>query len=212
MKSLGVALLLVISAVAQSDYKLYHRINSGGPSAFTLRATISLSPTGGATYQPANTNDYGSLSAGAKDGALYQIALERPTDRSEDEWDLSSAKACHVLSGTSDIISLVVDPRGSPFGVDYHVLGVPRDGSCPNTALTSSTPSITNTTVLLKRPHPVPSPILRVAPPLSPEGRPIVPPPEKSLIQKYWYYGIPIVIILLMTPPEEEVAAAAAKP
>lgn len=36
---------------------------------------------------------------------------------------------------------------------------------------------------------------LRVPPPLSVEGKPITPAPEKSFIQKYWIYIVPVLVI-----------------
>lgn len=36
-------------------------------------------------------------------------------------------------------------------------------------------------------------PILRMPPPLTPQGEKIVPVPEKSFIQKYWLYGAVVI-------------------
>jgi hypothetical protein len=39
-------------------------------------------------------------------------------------------------------------------------------------------------------------PELRSPPPLTPEGKVVVPEPEKSLVQKYWVYALAFVVIL----------------
>lgn len=99
MKSFLGILFLVATTLAQSEYKLHHRIIGGsGPSPFSLRGTISLPADGEATYEPANFDLATIISSTKNDEhALYQVALERPTDVKEEDWVFSSAKA---VSGT----------------------------------------------------------------------------------------------------------------
>jgi len=210
MKSVA-TLLCFISATLAQEYTLYHRIfdpSLGSPPPFTPRGTISLpsSSSSDATLVPHQGSAPSFATLYAEPHTLYQVALERPGDESEEDWSLASAKACHLSSTTSDRISLLLGADDVPYGVDYHLFGVPRTGACP-VSIRSGSAAITNTTIALKRPIALPTVALRVPPPLTPEGQPVVPPPEKSLFQKYWIYGIPIILIFLMTAGDEEPAA-----
>ncbi|KAF9518471.1 hypothetical protein BS47DRAFT_1289622 [Hydnum rufescens UP504] len=193
MKSFVWVLSLLVTALAQPNYKIHHRvIGVPSPSPFSHRATVSLLPDGEAVYEAESLDKaLAALSpiVQANENALYQIALERPGDNAQEDWVLSSGKACHLSAGTSDIISLIIDSSGNPFGIDYHILGVPHDGSC-STSSTAVCISITNTTILLKRPSIVPTPIFLEPPPLTPDGRPIVPQPQQTFLQKVSVYNV----------------------
>jgi len=61
-----------------------------------------------------------------------------------------------------------------------------------------------NTTVETRLPRLPPLPDLRVPPPLTPEGEPVVPVPEKSLFARYWMYGAAILVALMLSGGAEE--------
>ncbi|KAG1752658.1 uncharacterized protein EDB91DRAFT_1103714 [Suillus paluster] len=117
-------------------------------------------------------------------GAMYHVTIDS-------DGPVSSTKACLLPSATSANIVIHLSVRGEPFAIDYAVSPVPRDGICPTTS-TANYPAH-NTSVVLKSPRMPPLPELRVPPPLTPEGEPVVPVPEKSFVQKYWIY---LVVVL----------------
>ena len=73
-------------------YKIHHRIP---PADFSLRATVTLRNEDGverAFYQTERNESTGGPTLGSE-ANYYQIALERPSDRSPDDWSFVSAKA-----------------------------------------------------------------------------------------------------------------------
>jgi len=106
-----------------------------------------------------------------------------------------------------------VTASGKPYALDYFVSPVPYDGSCPEqSTFTFGLPK--NTTLLIQYPTKPPQPTLKTPPPLTPEGTPVVPVPEKSFIQKYWMYMGAVLIAILMTgggEPEEGEGGAGQK-
>ncbi|KAG2154918.1 uncharacterized protein EDB93DRAFT_1335794 [Suillus bovinus] len=131
-------------------------------------------------------------------GAMYHIAIERP----ELEGSVSSIKACLLPSSTSANIVIHFSATGEPFAIDYSVSPVPQDGICPVTN-TGSYPAH-NASVVLKSPRMAPLPELRIPPPLTPEGEPVAPVPEKSFVQKYWIYMVVVLGALLISGPAED--------
>ncbi|KAF8341307.1 uncharacterized protein EI90DRAFT_3033476 [Cantharellus anzutake] len=195
---LGVALGALASESAL--YKIHHRVHS---LEFSLRATVTLRNKDGvlkAFYESVKDRGTISLVPDSEEG-YYQVALEYPLGTPSENWPLVSAKACHLSPRTSDVLTLVADGNGIVSRLNYHILNIPQDGSCPS--VRPSIPPTFNTTVHIKHPNPVPTPILRPLPAISPDGRPVQPPPEKSFLQKYWIYILPLFIILLITPEDE---------
>ncbi|KAG1892319.1 hypothetical protein F4604DRAFT_1698847 [Suillus subluteus] len=131
-------------------------------------------------------------------GAMYHVAIELP----ESEGSVSSIKACLLPSSTSANIVIHFSATGEPFAIDYSVSPVPQDGICPVTS-TESYPAH-NASVVLKSPRMAPLPELRIPPPLTPEGEPVVPVPEKSFVQKYWIYMVVVLGALLISGPGED--------
>ena len=99
---------------------------------------------------------------------------------------------------------------GEPFAIDYSVSPVPQNGVCAE-ASTGKYPAH-NASVVLMSPRMPPlytcsivfvnlpdccirvfRPELRVPPPLTPEGEPVAPVPEKSFVQKYWIYMVVVL-------------------
>ncbi|KAI9574694.1 hypothetical protein HD554DRAFT_2049235 [Boletus coccyginus] len=138
------------------------------------------------------------------EGAMYHVALERP-GVTDDVWPTSVVKACHLPGSTSAHITVHFSPSGLPFAIDYFVSPVPHDGSCPPPNTRKSYPAH-NTTVILMSPRQPPQPELRTPPPLTAEGEPIAPAPEKSFLQKYWIYMVLIFGVLLISGPVDEPA------
>ncbi|KAG2156186.1 hypothetical protein DEU56DRAFT_765943 [Suillus clintonianus] len=132
-------------------------------------------------------------------GAMYHVAIELP----ELEGSVSSTKACLLPSSTDANIVIHFSAKGEPYAIDYAVSPVPRDGICPATS-TGSYPAHTNTSVVLKSPRMAPLPELRIPPPLTPEGEPVVPIPEKSFVQKYWIYMVVVLGALLISGPADD--------
>ncbi|KAG1840071.1 hypothetical protein DFJ58DRAFT_811146 [Suillus subalutaceus] len=131
-------------------------------------------------------------------GAMYHVAIELP----ESEGSVSSIKACLLPSSTSANIVIHFSATGEPFAIDYSVSPVPQDGICPVTS-TGSYPAH-NASIVLKSPRMAPLPELRIPPPLTPEGEPVVPVPEKSFVQKYWIYMVVVLGALLISGPGED--------
>ena len=108
MKSFLGVLSLLATALAQSDYKIHHRIiGVSPPLPFSPRATVSLSPDGEAIYETANLGkDLSALSSAVRrnENALYQVALERPGDLMEEDWVLSSGKAVRLIEAHCGLV------------------------------------------------------------------------------------------------------------
>ncbi|KZT42886.1 hypothetical protein SISSUDRAFT_1040745 [Sistotremastrum suecicum HHB10207 ss-3] len=191
-------LLLLLPALAlAADVRIHHRI-TGQP--WSLRAELHGDHL--ETIQPYSQLIPPSYAPGAR----YQLALERPSDKDSNSWDLASVYLCHLSSAVSDTI-VVHEFDGVPYALDYRVTPVPRDGSCPS--LVSSI-SIPNTTISFSSARVPPSPALRAPPPLTPEGQVVPPVPERSFLQKYWVYiAIFVGVMLFASGPEEEAPAAA---
>lgn len=191
-----------------TSYHLFHRIVS--PSSpleappFTPRALVSLLPevhlVPDADPSLSSFQDEEGAPTHPPKDALYQLALIRPGDIHEGHFSMSSVKACHIIDTAvnSDRITLLKSRNGTVYGVEYFLENIPHDGSCPRRTKKSTRsirsveeiPLFTggNTTVLFKQPSLPPLPALRTPPPLSPQGTPVVPPEEKSFLQKYWMY------------------------
>ncbi|KAG1759811.1 hypothetical protein EDD22DRAFT_904273 [Suillus occidentalis] len=131
-------------------------------------------------------------------GAMYHVSIELP----ESQGSVSSIKACLLPSSTSANIVIHFSATGEPFAIDYSVSPVPGDGICPATN-TDNYPAH-NASVVLKSPRMAPLPELRIPPPLTPEGEPVVPVPEKSFVQKYWIYIVVVLGALLISGPAED--------
>ncbi|KAI0347532.1 hypothetical protein BDW22DRAFT_1425551 [Trametopsis cervina] len=157
---------------------------------------------------------------------LYQLALEHPGDTHSSQWHVSSVKACHLPTSTSEHLTLHLPstPSAPPFALDYFLAPVPHDGACPRTAAAApegegeeegegqsagagafAGVARLNSTVRVLAPRVPPLPILKTPPPLSREGAPIAPPPEKSFLQKYWVYiAVGLAALTLAPGPSEE--------
>ncbi|KZT71622.1 hypothetical protein DAEQUDRAFT_724162 [Daedalea quercina L-15889] len=219
-------------ALADASPRLFHRVvDPASPDApFVRRAHLSVTgsgPAARASLAPAQSLEVDlaqfANAVHQNPGALYQLALERE-GADPSTWDISSVKACYLPHSTSEEIVVHLDSDDTPFGIDYFVGPIPHDGSCPkpkrsrrksNTMIpagegppeSESAPEllhIRNATVLVRSPTFPPLPSLRVPPPLTPDGTPVVAPPEKSFIQKYWMYIAVAVVALLISPGGEE--------
>ncbi|KAF8517826.1 hypothetical protein JB92DRAFT_2713200 [Gautieria morchelliformis] len=178
-------------AHAEASPKLYHRIWDPytPPQPFSLRATVQNSQESGLVLIAADNVDQLILDPDHPEGSLYQVALQRDGDLTENDWDISSVKACHVAGIKSDIVKLHLSSSETVYAIDYFVHPVPRDGSCPKKKPASRTSiSFTNTTLIIGTAGKAPLPELRAPPQLSPQGEPVQPQPEQSFIQKYWMY------------------------
>ncbi|EMD40687.1 hypothetical protein CERSUDRAFT_121375 [Gelatoporia subvermispora B] len=143
----------------------------------------------------------------ALDGAFYQLALEHPGDTSPAQWAVAAVKACHLLHATSEDIRVHLTAGGAPFALDYFAGPVPHDGACPRPRRGAPPPDLArtlNASVAFVHPHRPPRPQLRVPPPLTPEGKPAVAPPEKSFLQKYWVYIVVALLALVLAPAQQE--------
>jgi len=125
----------------------------------------------------------------------------------------SFSTQCHLINAANENIVLhVPHPGGAPFALDYFLDTAPSDGTCPPSKASGLNLALPhNVTITLSLPRQPPlfvviyltlghphahalfRPQLRVPPPLTPTGDPVVHEPEKTFLQKYWLY---IVIAL----------------
>ncbi|KAG6336687.1 hypothetical protein ID866_2394 [Astraeus odoratus] len=201
-RSLLIPLLLCITPRTcardePAEFYLHHRvIHPNLPatawSEFGTVVASHLSPAGvPATFIPSESliddlsgfTENVDLSLGE---SLYQVAVERP--------------------GMVDTLWPVSIMKG-PFALDYFVSSVSPNGACPSPSETPKSYPANNTTVLVKSPHSPPSPRLRAPPPLTPDGTPVAPVPEKSFLQKYWIYIFVVFAALMLSAPPEEPAS-----
>jgi hypothetical protein len=121
---------------------------------------------------------------------------------------------CYLNAATTERITLVSN-GAVVYTFHYQVEPSPSDGICSerdtSTALNTTLSivglrappryncvSIQNTTV--QSLMTLCSPELRTPPPLTPQGQPVVPIPEKTFIQKYWMY-IVLFLGIMCEPP-----------
>ncbi|RDB22800.1 hypothetical protein Hypma_010048 [Hypsizygus marmoreus] len=202
-------------------HRLYHPVAAQAP--FSERGSLKVAPNYVAFQSaPSYAADLRSFAEALhtvedKDLLLYQVALERHGDTAEAQWDISSVKVCHLSQITSEYIHLhTLDPRNpNPHALDYFVSPIPHNGACPDSRSRRSTKhspqespfqslATVNTTVILKGARFPPLPQLATPPPISAEGEPIVPVPEKSFLQKYWMYIVGLILFTLITSGGEE--------
>ncbi|KAI0796619.1 hypothetical protein C8Q75DRAFT_202480 [Abortiporus biennis] len=217
--------LLALPLVLAADtLRLHHRIYhpSAEPPPFTERGALTLSqsrspPSASLVHSETFKNDFqqfaSSIPTENLDLALYQVALQREGDQDQSSWHISAVKACHLLHATSESITLHLSADGVPFAIDYFVDPVPHDGSCAKRSRSKKVAvkplnfkPVVNSTVLVRPVTFPPLPQLRTPPPLTQEGKPVEPVPEKSFLQKYWIYIVVAIAALALspTPPEEE--------
>jgi len=233
--SLLAAVALLPLVQADTSLRLHHRVYHPTllPDApFAERAILALSgsrPAARTHLVPADSLSVDLLEfAGTirdTDGAFYQLALEHPGDVDPSQWHVSTVKACHLPLSTSEEIILHLAQDGTPYALDYFVGPIPRDGACPRrrrrkpassgsseTSAPAALTHVSNTTISLVHPRFPPLPQLRAPPPLTPEGTPAVPIPEKTFLQKYWMYLAVAVVALLISPAGEEEGGAKPAP
>ncbi|KAJ6515759.1 hypothetical protein C8R45DRAFT_1086927 [Mycena sanguinolenta] len=204
---------------ADTSFNAFHRIYEPNQpeTPFIARGTVLIPSNGAPSFQPSaslsqDLTQFAEKIQTVKD-AMYQVALELD-DARPGEWDVVSAvKVSHLNQATSETIILHATHGGKPYGLDYFVAPIPHDGVCPKKSKDSlrsfaSNIGSLNTTVAVRLPHMPPLPELRVPPPLTPEGEPVVPVPEKSFFQKYWLYGVAILLALMLSGGAEEEAPA----
>ncbi|KAJ7904648.1 hypothetical protein B0H14DRAFT_3421406 [Mycena olivaceomarginata] len=195
-----VAFLLATVPLAwavDSSYNAFHRVYEPNQpeTQFLARGKVVIPDNGHPSFEPSASLAQ-DLTQFAEElqmvkGALYQ---------------------CHLNQATSETIILHATHEGKPYSLDYFVAPTPHNGACPKKSkgsLLSFASNIggLNTTVEVRLPRLPPLPELRVPPPLTPAGEPVVPVPEQSLFRKYWMYGAAILIALMLSGgPEEEPA------
>ncbi|KAJ3491455.1 hypothetical protein NLI96_g695 [Meripilus lineatus] len=220
---------------ADASFRIHHRIlvPSTPDLPFTERASLLLPHSGprtSASLVPSETlpTDFSAFSTSLQSlyndnklqNALYQLALERPSDKDQSHWHTSSVKACHLIHASKEAITLHLASDGSPYAIDYFLGPLPHDAQCPKQPSSSQTNSkaldlkpITNTSLILRYPTLPPLPQLRTPPPLTQQGNPVEPVPEKTFLQKYWVYILLALAALVLTPgpPDEENNAGPAR-
>ncbi|KAJ7368436.1 hypothetical protein DFH08DRAFT_831396 [Mycena albidolilacea] len=217
-----VAFLLATVPLAwavDSSYNAFHRVYEPNQpeTQFLARGKVLIPGNGHPSFEPSASLAQ-DLTQFAEElqmvkGALYQVALELDNEARPGEWNVVSAvKVCHLNQATSETIILHANHEGKPYSLDYFVAPTPHNGACPKKSKGSllsfaSNIGSLNTTVEVRLPRLPPLPELRVPPPLTPAGEPVVPVPEQSLFRKYWMYGAAILIALMLSGgPEEEPA------
>ncbi|KAF7332037.1 hypothetical protein MKEN_00084100 [Mycena kentingensis (nom. inval.)] len=193
-----------LSTAFAAEYTVFHRVYEPGhvETAFSPRGKLHVSDSGSASLEPAPSFAQDLTQVVEQLQGTYQVALELE-DSKPGQWDVVSAvKTCHLREATTEHFIVHTTVSGRPYALDYFVGPIPRDGACLNQPAAVAN---LNTTVELRTARSPPSLTLRVPPPLSPEGEPIAPVPEKSFFQKYWLYGAAILIALMLSGgPEEE--------
>lgn len=213
--------LVLITAIFHSawgaQYNLHHRVFVPGKpsdsSKYALKGTVDIDTTTGSSFAASFTpvpTKYDQLLRDFQKSidephALYQVALELP-DYDENMWPMTSIKACHLPKASGERIWVHVSHAGIAHALSYWLMDTPDDGTCPPSLSPVGARGEWNSTVIVKSSLPAPVPQLRVPPPLTPEGNPVVPEVEKTFIQKYWMHLIGgfLLISFLAPIPEEE--------
>ncbi|KAF5387976.1 hypothetical protein D9615_000525 [Tricholomella constricta] len=224
MSLLLIALLALAVPLVDADptqLRLFHRLYhpAAAHAQFSERGSVLVAGNNSFSFQPSPSFSQDLFAFAEafhtvkdKNLLLYQVALERDADTA-----ISSVKACHLHQATSESIYIhALDTHNpKPHALDYFVSPIPHDGACPKSRSKKSTkhafqpPSFESfasvkSTVILKSSHFPPLPQLATPPPISPEGEPIVPVPEKSFLQKYWMYIAGFLVVTILTGGGEE--------
>lgn len=204
-------LLIALPILPLHALQLHHRLihpSSPPDSPFFKRGTIRPDDTGNPGIESAPTlqTDFEAFTRFETPhvtDALYQLALDLQTDA---PWLISSVKACHLAHSANEHLVLHLPyPGGTPFALEYFLDTAPSDGNCPLGWASSPILALPrNLTVTVSIPNRPPLPQLRVPPPLTATGDPIVPEPEKTFLQKYWHYIVIALIALMIAPGGEE--------
>lgn len=204
-------------AHAQNNLRLLHRVYHPllQESSFVELGTVDLSEA--ASLQPTDSfsKDLSKFSQqlesldGAQYMALYQVALD------SNPLEFSSVKAvsrvvfhsihralflqCHVhYPGHS--INLYAR-EATVYSLDYFV-SIPNNAACDGKPVVSPFEMLAgrppNITIAIHSARLPPLPELKTPPPMTAEGEPVKPAPEKSFLQKYWMYIVAILLALSM--------------
>ncbi|KAG5651971.1 hypothetical protein H0H81_006786 [Sphagnurus paluster] len=198
-----------LAAVAQgAQLNLYHRIYhpSAAAAPFSKRATIQIAENSTVSFQLSiqfaqDLFSFAEALHTVKDKSLllYQVALEPGAETPQSQWHISSVKACHLPKATAESLQLhVINPQSpTPYALNYFISPIPHDGACPKSRSKSfDSFANVNSTVVIKASRLPPLPQLTTPPPISAQGEPIVPVPEKSFVQKYWMYMVGILLAI----------------
>ncbi|KAF8484918.1 hypothetical protein DFH94DRAFT_716929 [Russula ochroleuca] len=208
MFSLFILLLLPLLPLhaLQLNHRLLHP--SAPQSPFFPRASILPDAAGNPRIEPvpsvqADFEAFATFETSHATDALYQLAIDLQGDS---PWLISSVKACHLVNTANEHLVLHVPyPGGTPFAIDYFLDSAPSHGKCPRGWASSPTLALPqNLTITVSIPNRPPLPQLRVPPPLTTTGDPVVQEPEKSFLQKYWLYIVLALGVLMITPGGEE--------
>ncbi|RXK38929.1 hypothetical protein M231_03774 [Tremella mesenterica] len=207
-------------------YPLYHRHLSYQPESFVPYGHVEITPpqaldTSSETsvlnskeswnvsldiaeaedlqWEPESGDGRNESQAGMELG-WYQIMLE------DDGRELvGSTKACY-LSTSIPNIHIHLSTIGKPISISLSSSHIPKNGSCPliNLPITSVRVKNQILKVILDYPIIVQEPKLSPPPNLDPFGLPIIPPPEKTFLQKYWMplLGVGVFLVSQMADPD----------
>ncbi|KAI0303253.1 hypothetical protein BC826DRAFT_903641 [Russula brevipes] len=197
-----VVISIIAAALPLHALQLHHRVlhPSFPQPSFLPRASILSDAAGNLRIEPppaSTSTDFAPFAETAHvTGALYQLALDpQPGIPTHSGSFPLSRQSCHLVDTANEHIVLHLPyPGGTPFALEYFLDSVPSDGTCPPSKASGPTLALPqNVTVAISLPTRPPLPELRVPPPLSATGDPVVQAPEKTFLQKYWLY---IVIAL----------------
>ncbi|KAF8663499.1 hypothetical protein AX16_001067 [Volvariella volvacea WC 439] len=222
--------LLPLPALAAeyAQYSVYHRLYHPLLPHLQFRQRGSLH-TGASAFLPAPSLYYDLVSFldplreanFSPDTVLYQVALDPHGNADEAAWDISSVKLCHLGHVANETFVLhTTDPQnGRAYALDYFVSPLPHDGACstparknrpenpsmdPELHIVAKNIANLNASVIVRGTRMPPFPELRTPPPLTPEGQPVQPVPEKTFLQKYWMYIVVFLVVVVLSPAGEE--------
>jgi len=184
-------------------HRVYHPLLQ--ESSFVELGTVDLSEA--ASLQPTDSfskdlskfaQQFESLD-GAQDMALYQVALD------SNPLEFSSVKACHVHHPGHSIN--LYAREATVYALDYFV-SIPNGAACDGKPVVSALEMLAgrspNITIAVHSARLPPLPELKTPPPMTAEGEPVKPAPEKSFLQKYWMYIVAILLAIMLSGGSEE--------
>ncbi|WVQ73085.1 hypothetical protein IAR50_002648 [Cryptococcus sp. DSM 104548] len=204
------ALIVAPPALAAQQYQVYQRLlpQSSSLSTASSRSFESIGSiiipdeTPGLAWPLApSEGGHKAVEEVEDDGTgWYQVGVRLEDGDDEEDWLIASTRSCYLSA--PPLVKLQVngmklqsisvhssDPDRNTCGTSS-VVKTPRDFS----GVVFRTSNTVKTTL----------PLLGAPPVVDPTGAPVVPPPEKSFLQKYWMYivGLALFFAVQMSPDE----------
>ncbi|ODO05336.1 hypothetical protein L198_02029 [Cryptococcus wingfieldii CBS 7118] len=204
------ALLVAPLALASQQYPVYQRLlpQSSSPSTASLSSFESIGsisiPDEASGLVGKLSLSVGEQSAGNEvedDGTgWYQVGVQLEEGDDEGEWLIASTRSCYLSA--PPVVKVQVNGT-RPLSISVHSSD-PKSNTCGTKSVVKTPKDLSSVIFETSRTAKTVLPLLGAPPVVDTTGTPVVPPPEKGFLQKYWMYivGLALFFAVQMGPDE----------